>query len=111
MIKIVGKLIVEHPDLTIVSGGAQGADTLAIDAGKLLGLDEKHLKVYPVQKGASPFWERAQRRNSQIVEKADMLIAVFARGPRSSGTSDTVEKALEKGIPVHVWHNGSWHRA
>jgi hypothetical protein len=111
MIKIVGKLLTDHPNLMIVSGGAQGADTLAIDAGKLLGMDEKHLKVYPVQPGASPFWERARRRNGQIVERSSMIIAIFANGPRSSGTRDTVEKALEKGIPVHIWHEGSWHKA
>lgn len=89
----------------IVSGGASGADSLAKTA-----CDELHIKcvVYPPKPGPEPFWQRAKTRNQKIVDRSDMLIAVFAPGPRSPGTSDTIERALTKGIPLHVWHEGRW---
>jgi hypothetical protein len=109
MLKVVTRLATEHGDkLGIVSGGAKGADTLAMDAAKMQGLPKRRLKEIPVPSGPSPFGERARSRNTKIVEKAQMVIAIFGPGTRSSGTSDTVSKALAKGIPVHVWHEGRW---
>lgn len=109
MLKIVGRLMAEHgSELTLVSGGAKGADTLAMDAAEMLGLPAKRRKVIPVPDGAAPFRDRALGRNTKIVDKADMLIAVFGPGRRSSGTSDSLRKAIAKGIPTHVWHEGRW---
>lgn len=103
---IVGQLAAKHElELKIVSGGADGADTLAEEACKLLGVA---FKKYEIQSGKAPFAERAHARNSVIVDRADMLVALFAPGPRTPGTSDTVRKALAKGIPVHVFHEGRW---
>jgi len=107
MLRIVGRLETEHDNLAIVSGGAKGADTMAMDAAKTT-LPEKRRKVIPVPSGTSSFRERAFGRNTKIVEKAALLIAVFGPGPRSGGTQDSVSKALAKGIPVHVWHEGRW---
>jgi len=109
MMHIIARLGQLHGDkLAVVSGGAPGADTLAMDAAKMQGLPASHLKVIPVPPGNSPFRERAHGRNSKIVDKAGSMIAVFGPGPRSGGTQDSVTKALAKGIPVHVWHEGQW---
>lgn len=108
MLKVVTRLVTEHPDLTIVSGGAKGADTLAMDAAEMLGVPAKKRKVIPVPDGTGSFRDRALGRNTKIVEKAEMLIAIFGPGRRSGGTSDSVRKAQARGIPVHVWHEGRW---
>lgn len=109
MLKVVTRLATEHGDkLAIVSGGAKGADTLAMDAAKMQGLPKSRLKEIPVPAGSTPFRDRALGRNTKVVAKAQMVIAIFGPGPRTKGTSDTVRKALEKGIPVHVWHEGRW---
>ena len=111
MLHTVTRLAQLHGDkLAIVSGGAKGADTLAMDAAKLLGIPSKRTKVIPVPgtPQSQSFGERARGRNTKIVEKASFVVAIFGPGPRTGGTSDTVAKALTKGIPVHVWHNGQW---
>jgi hypothetical protein len=109
MLSIVTRLAGQHgDDLHLVSGAAKGADTLAMGAAEVLGIPKKRLKEIPVPNGPAPFRDRALGRNTKIVAKADMVIAVFGPGPRSPGTSDTIRKALEKGIPVHVWHEGQW---
>jgi hypothetical protein len=47
-------------------------------------------------------------RNGKMIADADMLIALFAPGPRTPGTSDAVRQAKAKGIPVHIYHEGTW---
>lgn len=111
VLKVVTRLVTEHGDqLHIVSGAAQGADTLAMMAAKMLGMPESRLKEIPVPSAprSQSFAQRAKGRNTKIVDKADLLIALFGPGARSRGTTDTVTKALSKGIPVHVWHAGRW---
>lgn len=50
------------------------------------------------------------KRNAVMVGDADELIALFAPGPRSPGTSNAVACAERKDIPVHVYENGEWIR-
>lgn len=106
MLKTVARLSKNYDLAGVVSGGAAGADTMAIDAAKML---EVPFKEYPVRGGPETFASRAFARNSQIVAKADRLIAFFAPGPLSRGTVDTVTKAAAKGIPVHSRHEGKWY--
>lgn len=109
VLKVVTRLVTQHgEDLSIVSGGARGADTLAMDAAEMLGIPKSRRKEITPRPGPESFAFRAKARNTKIVEKADMVIALFGPGRRSPGTTDTVTKAKAKGIPVHVWHEGQW---
>lgn len=47
-------------------------------------------------------------RNTWMVSESDALIALFADGPRTPGTSNAVENARRKGIPVYIYHEGRW---
>ena len=91
----------------IVSGAAIGADSLAREACELLGTTILEIPVPSTPREAS-FRERALGRNSTIVAKADVVVALFSPGPRSPGTSDTLRKAKQKGVPTYIWHQGSW---
>jgi len=102
---IIGQLLIKHDELKVYSGGAKGADAMAATICHELGVVCEEIKP---ASGPEPFWFRAKVRNQKIVDHSEMLIAIFAPGPRSPGTSDTVQRALQKGIPVHVYDNGRW---
>lgn len=112
--------------LTVFSGGARGVDEQAREACVELGFhvcnsnihDEPvdpvhHLVEYlAMWRDPSGKLDRGAgfRRNRRIVAEADMVIALFADGPRTPGTSNTVRLAVDKGVPVHIWHEGRWER-
>ena len=98
------RLAQKYPDLTIVSGGARGADTLGEEAARRLRVPViVHLPDWATFGKSAGF-----KRNDLIVRDADMVLAFFAPGPRSKGTSHTVAAAKIKGIPVHIYHEGAW---
>lgn len=98
------RLYGRYEGLTIVSGGARGADIIGERTAKRLGITTiVHL----------PEWEKfgksaGFKRNDLIVRDADMVIAFFSPGPKSRGTANTVASAKVKGIPVHEYHEGTW---
>jgi hypothetical protein len=47
-------------------------------------------------------------RNSKVVRHVSEVIALFADGPRSPGTTDTLTKARRDGLTVWVHHEGEW---
>lgn len=47
-------------------------------------------------------------RNAWMISESDELIALFADGPKTPGTSNAVECAKRRGIPVHEYHEGRW---
>lgn len=123
---IIERLQSQYPELTIVSGGEPTGvdDVVAQQCAVVRGYhecmsDEDQLPVdqhaalmhhfaefLPADKSA-----RAKfARNSKIVQHSQMLIALFADGPWSPGTTDTVNKALKAGLPIHVHHEGTWIR-
>lgn len=60
-------------------------------------------------------WAAAHERNIRVVlgspehpGRAERLVAAFAPGPRSPGTSDAIAIALDAGIRVDVYHEGRW---
>lgn len=106
MLRVIRQLSTNYNLAGIVSGGAQGADTLAREAAKMM---EVPFKEYPVRSGPGTFASRAFARNSLIVAKSDRLVAFFTPGLLSRGTADTVTKALAKGIPVHCLHEDHWY--
>jgi hypothetical protein len=58
-------------------------------------------------------WQQEGRRaghnrNAWMVSESDALVALFADGPPTPGTSNAVEAARRKGIPVVQYHEGRW---
>lgn len=85
----------------IISGGADGADTLAIQYAKKNGIDYEEF---------FPEWNRYGLsagfiRNKTIVENSDVIIAFW--DGRSKGTAHTIRLAKEAEIPVYIyWKRG-----
>lgn len=89
------------PDLTIIHGGARGADSIAGQTAQRAGLRvEKH----PAQ------WNRYGRsagpiRNHEMAKSgADLCVAFLQDSPEapSSGTKNMIEQARKFGIPVEI---------
>lgn len=89
-------LLVKLKDIEIVSGGAKGLDKLAEKYAEerafkikvfLPDYETYSLKVAPL------------KRNHQIVDYADMLVA-FTTG--SNGTAYTIKMAKRKGMPIRI---------
>lgn len=86
--------------ITIVHGAARGADQLAVQAARELGMSvEPHRADWNLHgKAAGPI------RNQQMINAgADHVIAFFNKPlAESKGTSDMVGRARHKGIPIDV---------
>lgn len=84
--------------VTIIHGGARGADTLAGEAAKWFGWD---CEVYPADwkthgKAAGPI------RNKQMLDegKPDLVLAFLA--PNSRGTANMIKQAKDRNVPVEI---------
>lgn len=84
-------------DVTIVSGGADGVDSAAETFAKMNDLDTKIIE---------PEWDDwsnghpAKARNTEIIEESDAVVAVW--NGKSPGTRDSIDKALDRGVPIYV---------
>lgn len=95
---IRARLAVLPEPVTVIHGGAPGADTLAGQAAAQLGLG---IKVFHAE------WDRygkraGYRRNLAMLDEAPDLVLGFWDG-RSRGTKHTLTEARRRGIPVEVW--------
>lgn len=81
----------------IVSGGARGIDTCARRWAQAQGIPvTEFLPDYDRYGRSAPL-----RRNDQIVDYADMVVAFWDR--KSRGTMYTVKRAKEMGKPVKLF--------
>lgn len=98
------KFVFEHlrqfikSDDTIISGGAQGVDTFAIEYAKYHNI---FFHIFPpleddIAKGLNPYHER----NTRIANECDILLAFPSK--TSVGTWDTVSKAISMNKRVMV---------
>lgn len=85
-----------NPITEVVSGGCKGPDTFGEDWATAQGIPVKRFPADWATHGraAGPI------RNSEMIEYADQVIAVW--DGKSKGTGDTVRKARRAGLPVHV---------
>lgn len=116
--KVLRRLVRRYgPLMEVRVGDARGADTFvaheATRWGIWPGIEICH---WPPQ-GATrqEKWLAAHERNIRVVDgsvknpgQADRLVAFFADGPKSPGTTDCINIALERGIPVDEYHDGRW---
>lgn len=80
----------------IVSGGAEGVDTWAVQEARSLGI---RTKVIPPKKDLSPKYAPLER-NTRIAEECDWMV-VFWDG-KSPGTRDVITKAAALGKTVII---------
>ncbi len=87
----------KHPQLILLHGGAKGSDQAAENWAKANGVPTKVIRPdyqnYPPK--AAPLI-----RNSELVQLADAVIALYGQAGRSGGTLDTASKALVANKPL-----------
>jgi hypothetical protein len=87
---------IDDKRIVIVSGGANGADTLAEFYAQNKGYDKLIFEADWEKYGKSAGF----RRNETIVENADIVVAFW--DGQSRGTKDTIDKARDKGIETII---------
>ena len=91
-------------DTTVVSGGARGVDSWAVECARKRGLKVvEFLPVFPENVGFSR-WEYTKAyyaRNRQIAEHSHVVYA-FVASDRKGGTENTIKHAKELGVPVNI---------
>ena len=100
----VGELPADGLDgaTVVISGGAKGPDSWAVEAALKRGLEVRVHK--PDLAGIATRFQATERyyaRNQCIVEDCDRLIA-FVAPDRSGGTEDTIRRAQRAGKPVEL---------
>lgn len=97
--KVYDRLLDLPEGTVIIEGGARGADTIAREVAKQLGM--KVTTVYANWdlhgKKAGPI-----RNSEMLAMKPDLVIAFHENLEESLGTADTVRKAKALKIPVDV---------
>jgi len=78
----------------IISGGAEGADTLAAEWARQHGVSLREIKPDYTKYAGNPKFAPIAR-NMDIVHEADLVIA-FWDGVREKGTWNVIQLALEK---------------
>ena len=90
------------PGDVVVSGGASGPDTWAVEAAQRRGLEVViHRPDLTGVGSRSEAAERYHRRNQQIVDDCDRVVA-FVSHDRKGGTEDTIRRTKRAGKPVEV---------
>lgn len=87
----------------VISGGADGTDTLAHDWAIENNIEvevffPKH-KDFPKK---TRRWMAPKDRNTTIVENSDVVLSFWDM--KSTGTKDTIEKAIIKKCPIYVYN-------
>jgi len=94
---VVTQICVDYPDITVVSGGARGVDTLAQQIAEAQGCKTQ---IFPAD------WEQYGKsagvlRNNQIVAHADFVL-IFWDG-ESVGTEHTLTLTRKSGKPFNLY--------
>ena len=89
-------------DDVVISGGARGVDTWAVEAATAKGLRTRIIR--PDTSGCRTRFQVADayyERNRRIAFECDVLIA-FVAPDRRGGTENTIEHARRLGKPVRI---------
>lgn len=125
--RLIKRAVEIRPNISIISGAApSGVDRMTheICLDELCFCNAKHIEENPttVDCPLPHFYEFAAQwrrdgkfnkmagfeRNDKLVRHVGLLIALFAPGDMTPGTSDAVARARRYNIPVLVYHEGAW---
>ena len=95
--EFVRRLALKDPNAVVVSGGARGVDSWAVDEAKRCGLgyEELHADWDGLGKSAGKI------RNSTIVARSAVIVAFWDES--STGTKDTIDKGMHQDKKVRVF--------
>jgi YspA, cpYpsA-related SLOG family len=89
-----------EPGSVVVTGGAEGADTIGAAAARKRGLFvELHLADWTLGKAAGPM------RNRELVKDCDKLVAFW--DGKSRGTWNAISEAYRQGKPCEIRRPGN----
>lgn len=97
---IQGVLNAYSPTL-VVSGGAIGVDTCAVEEAVAWGIPILVKKPQPKGQGRKAYIEACFARNQEIVDAADVVVAIMADGG-TNGSRDTIRRAEKAEKPTQV---------
>lgn len=92
----------KHSPTQIISGGANGADTLAYHYARQRGITFLCHPPLEEEKTKMGFARSAKRRNLRILAECDLLIAFPSK--ESKGTYHTIYSAKRMKIPVEIYN-------
>lgn len=101
-----------QPGLVIRVGDARGLDAIVAHEAPRWGIwPDVQVCHWPDSRDGRDRWQAAHERNFRVVvgpPMANVLIAFYAPGAKSPGTSDAIEVAERHNVPIHVYHEGRW---
>ena len=94
---LIEKLLDQYTPSCVISGGAIGIDTMAVDAAKRRGIATSvHL---PTRQA----WPAFKVRNLRIAEECDQLVRIAAKNAKTYGSGWTRDRAKEMGKPTEEY--------
>lgn len=100
---VLEQLQEQESALIVVHGGARGADLLAGQAARELGLiQEIHEPAY-ASYPREDRWRAPLQRNVEMLTSGIDLVVAFRGEGKSSGTDYTVREARKREIPVQLY--------
>ena len=111
LVERIMRRILERGDRINVGDAPSGVDRMVAEVWNGADWTEAYPSDYV--KTYEARWEIEGRRaghnrNAWMISESDELIALFAPGPLTPGTTNAVECAERKGIPVRIYHEGRW---
>lgn len=114
---VVGQLeplLLAHEDLRLIDGKATGIDTIAHVWANMMGLEDDRHRCFPVnwkkyQRGTEAWKLAGPTRNAKMAaERPDEVLAFHSNlNLDKGGTSGMILMALQCGIPVKLFIDGS----
>lgn len=103
--RVVGYVSALPDDAVVISGGAQGPDTWAVEAARGRGLAT--VVHHPAIRPGMSYLERVEAfyaRNRRIAADCDVLVAFVApdRGRGKGGTEYTIRQVRKLGKPIVI---------
>lgn len=111
--RVMRKIVKTYPYCIIRVGDAKrGLDPMVAKEATRWGIwpDVQECWWPPEPATKRERWEAAHERNGRVITDAAMLIAFYAPGLRTRGTTDAVKQAKAASIPVWTYHDGKWAR-
>lgn len=103
--EVIRAIIKKYPDTEIVSGGARGPDSWAVEEAEQAGIPTK--VFYPQIASGRPKWEykkAAFDRNTEIVVYSDKVVAFHTEDATTQGTFDSCMKAIVRSKPLYIYN-------